>query len=93
MPLTTPALSNIALSNASASNALSGGQIPQLATGRESEFIYGDIRQPSLDLSGDVPPTEANLQGRMSPNKSLPGNKSEPNIQAIQTPNRPLKGS
>jgi len=47
----------------------------QSALGREDEMLYGSIRQPSLSLSGDTPPTEVNLQGQMDPSPTLRGDR------------------
>ena len=71
--ITTLALSNILISGGGVSNGIQA--LFQDARGIDSEKLYGDMRQPSLSLSGDAPPTEVNLQGRMSPTKSLKGEK------------------
>jgi len=67
--ITTNALSNILISGAGVSNGITA--LFQDARGKDAEKLYGDMRQPSLSLSGDAPPTEVNLQGRMSPTKRV----------------------
>ena len=61
--LTTNVYSNVALSNATASNLLAAGPISAL--GKSAETLYASIRQNAPSLSGGAPPTVANLQARM----------------------------
>jgi len=67
--ITTNALSNILISGAGVSNGVKA--LYQNALGADAEKLYGDVREPSLSLSGDAPPTEVNLQARMSPSKRI----------------------
>lgn len=70
-------------------------QHSQSALGREDEMLYGSIRQTSLSLSGDTPPTEVNLQSRMDPTPTLrPSNRTEEeeHIQSQIHPTPVLRG-
>ena len=71
--ITTIAKSNILISGAGVSNGIQA--LFQNALGIDAEKLYGDIREPSLSLSGDAPPTEVNLQARISPTQRIKGDR------------------
>lgn len=62
--ITRSAISNVALSNACVSNGLGTAVISAL--GKVAETLYAAILKHSPTLSGDAPPTEANLQSRIA---------------------------
>lgn len=68
--ITKSAYANVALSNATVSNGLGTAIISVL--GKVAETLYAAILKNSPTLSGDAPPTEANLQVRIAaPNPRL----------------------
>jgi hypothetical protein len=68
--ITRSAYSNVALSNATVSSGLGTAVISAL--GKVAETLYAAILTNSPTLSGDAPPTEANLQSRIAaPNSRL----------------------
>ena len=71
MALTTNAYANVGKSGATASNLLGATDAGISALGTVAETLYASIRQNAPSLSGDAPPTVANLQGRMDTTSRL----------------------